>query len=66
MVASGARTATIEAKTNFVAAVRSGRVTATAELVHAGRATTVLQIDVVDDDGRLVSRTLQTQAVVGS
>ena len=62
----GARTATIEAKTNFLAAVRSGGVTAKAEVVHAGRATTVLQVDVTDDDGRLVSRTLQTQAVVGS
>ena len=62
----GARTATIEAKTNFLAVVGSGGVTATAEIVHAGRATTVLQVDVVDDDGRLVSRTLQTQAVVGS
>ena len=62
----GATTATIEAKTNFLAAVRGGGVTATAELVHAGRATTVLQVDVVDDDGRLVSRTLQTQAVVGA
>ena len=61
----GATTATIEAKTNFLAAVRRGGVTATAELVHAGRATTVLQVDVIDDDGRLVSRTLQTQAVVG-
>lgn len=62
----GTRTATIEAKTNFLAAVRSGRVTATAELVHTGRATTVLQVDVIDDEGRLVSRTLQTQAVIGA
>ncbi len=64
-VPDGARTATIEAKTNFLAAVRGGGVTATAELVHAGRTTTVLQVDVTDDDGQLVSRTLQTQAVVG-
>ena len=60
----GATTATIEAKTNFLAAVREGRVTARAELVHAGKRTMVLQVDVSDDAGRLVSRTLQTQAVI--
>jgi uncharacterized protein (TIGR00369 family) len=57
-------TTTIEAKTNFLRAVRSGAVTARAELVHAGRSTMVVQVDVVDGDGRLVSRTLQTQAVL--
>lgn len=60
----GATTATIEAKTNFLAAVREGSVTARAEPVHVGRATIVLQVDVRDDCGRLVSRTLQTQAVI--
>jgi uncharacterized protein (TIGR00369 family) len=63
-VPEGASTATIEAKTNFLAAVRKGCVTARAELVHKGRTTIVLQVDVRDDDGRLVSRTLQTQAVI--
>ena len=63
---SGATTATIEAKTNFLAAVREGSVTARAELVHAGKRTIVLQVDIADDDGRLVSRTLQTQAVIGA
>jgi uncharacterized protein (TIGR00369 family) len=61
----GATTATIESKTNFLAAVREGHVTARAELVHAGRRTIVVQVDVTDDDGRLVTRTLQTQAVIG-
>ena len=61
----GATTATIEAKTNFLAAVREGSVTARAELVHAGRMTIVVQVDVRDEAGRLVSRTLQTQAVIG-
>jgi 1,4-dihydroxy-2-naphthoyl-CoA hydrolase len=60
----GATTATIEAKTNFLTAVRSGHVTARAELVHVGRRTIVVQVDVRDDGGRLVSRTLQTQAVI--
>lgn len=64
-IPAGATTATIEAKTNFLAAVRQGSVTARAELVHAGRRTIVIQVDVTDDGGRLVSRTLQTQAVIG-
>jgi uncharacterized protein (TIGR00369 family) len=61
---AGATTATIESKTNFLAAVREGSVTARAELVHAGRRTIVVQVDVTADDGRLVTRTLQTQAVI--
>jgi 1,4-dihydroxy-2-naphthoyl-CoA hydrolase len=61
----GASTATIEAKTNFLAAVRSGSVTARAELVHKGRTTIVVQVDIHDDTGRLATRTLQTQAVIG-
>jgi uncharacterized protein (TIGR00369 family) len=61
---AGATTATIESKTNFLAAVREGSVTARAELVHAGRRTVVVQVDVTADDGRHVTRTLQTQAVI--
>jgi uncharacterized protein (TIGR00369 family) len=60
----GSTTSTIEAKTNFLAAVREGSVTARAEIVHKGRTTIVVQTDVTDDAGRLVSRTLQTQAVL--
>ncbi len=59
-----ATTSTIEAKTNFLAAVREGTVTARSELVHKGRTTVVVQTDVTDGAGRLVSRTLQTQAVL--
>jgi uncharacterized protein (TIGR00369 family) len=61
---AGASTATIEAKTNFLAAVREGSVTARAEPVHVGRRTIVVQVDTTDDAGRLVARTLQTQAVI--
>ena len=61
---AGASTTTIESKTNFLAAVRSGSVTARAEPVHVGRRTIVVQVDVTDDAGRLATRTLQTQAVI--
>lgn len=63
-VPEGATTTTIEAKTNFLAAVRSGTVTARAELVHKGRRTIVVETDITDENGRRVTRTLQTQAVI--
>jgi 1,4-dihydroxy-2-naphthoyl-CoA hydrolase len=60
---SGAVTTTIEAKTNFLRAVREGVVWATATTLHVGATTIVVQTDLVRDDGRLVARTTQTQAV---
>src|ERR1044072_5777768 len=54
-----AQTATIEAETNFLTAVRSGFVTARAEPVHVGRRTIVVQVDVTDDAGARVTCTLQ-------
>ncbi|RPI25267.1 MAG: PaaI family thioesterase [Actinobacteria bacterium] len=60
----GATTATIESKTNFLRAVASGTVTATATPVHVGSRTIVVQTDIIREDGALVSRTLQTQAVI--
>ena len=57
-------TTTIEAKTNFLAAVRGGEVTATATPVHVGRRIVVAQADIHDATGRLASRTLQTQAML--
>jgi uncharacterized protein (TIGR00369 family) len=59
-----AATTTIESKTNFLRAVRAGAVTAEATVVHAGRLTIVVQTDVRDAEHALVSRTLQTQAVL--
>jgi len=57
-------TSTIESKTNFVGSVRAGRVTVTATPVHVGRTTIVVQTDARDERDRLVTRTLQTQAVL--
>jgi len=59
-----AGTTTIESKTNFFRAVRGGTVTITATPIHAGRTTVVVQTDVTDDAGKLVTRTTQTQAVL--
>ena len=61
---AGARTVTIESKTNFLGAVRNGTVTARAHALHIGKTTIVVETDVLDSSGRLVARTTQTQAVL--
>ena len=60
----GARTATIESKTNFFGAVREGEVRARSRPLHRGRTTIVVETDLLDSGGRLVGRTTQTQAVL--
>ena len=57
-------TATIESKTNFLRPVRQGRVHATARPLHVGRTVIVVDTELHDDEGRLVARTTQTQAVL--
>jgi|SRR5580658_5359294 1,4-dihydroxy-2-naphthoyl-CoA hydrolase len=60
----GARTSTIESKTNFFRGVRSGRAQGTTHPLHVGRSTIVVQTDVTDDEGRRVAQVTQTQAVL--
>ena len=57
-------TSTIESKTNFIGAVRKGRVTATATPLHRGGTTIVVETDVRDDSGKLVAKVTQTQLVL--
>ena len=59
-----AGTTTIESKTNFLRAVRSGNATAIARPLHVGRRIIVVESDVVDDEKRLVARVTQSQAVL--
>ena len=61
---SGARTSTLESKTNFLRAVTSGRATAKCAPVHVGRSTIVLQTQVRDENDKLVVLTTQTQTVL--
>jgi 1,4-dihydroxy-2-naphthoyl-CoA hydrolase len=61
---AGSRTSTIESKTNFLGAVRSGEVRARSRPLHVGKTTVVIETDVLDETGRLVARTMQTQAVL--
>ena len=61
----GAGTATIESKTNFVRGVTDGDLDVLATPVHVGRTTIVVQTDITRAaDGKLVTRTTQTQAVL--
>ena len=60
----GAGTSTIESKTNFLRGCTGGVITGVATPVHVGRRTIVVQTDISRDDGKLVSRTIQTQAVL--
>ena len=57
-------TTTLESKTNFFAAGRSGVVRAEATPLHKGKRTQVWQTRVTDEVGRLLSLTTQTQMVL--
>jgi uncharacterized protein (TIGR00369 family) len=59
-----AGTATIESKTNFLGAVRSGTATATATSLHRGATTMVIETAVRDWKGKLVAKVTQTQMVL--
>ncbi len=62
---AGARTTTIESKTNFVSAAPAGsRIVGEATPVHRGRTTMIWQTRVVADSGRLVGLVTQTQLVL--
>jgi len=61
---AGATTTTLESKTNFFAAGRSGLVRAESTPLHRGKRTMVWQTRVTDESGRLLSLTTQTQMVL--
>ena len=62
--AAGATTTTLESKTNFFAAGRTGVVRAEATPLHRGKTTMVWQTRITDESGRLLSLTIQTQMVL--
>jgi uncharacterized protein (TIGR00369 family) len=61
---TGAGTTTLESKTNFFAAGKSGVVRAEATPLHKGRRTHVWQTRITDESGRMLTLTLQTQMVL--
>jgi 1,4-dihydroxy-2-naphthoyl-CoA hydrolase len=62
---AGTGTATISSSTNFLRGVREGNVTATARPLRVGRTVIVVQTELRDEAGRLVTQTTQAQAVIG-
>ena len=61
---SGSRVVTIEMKINFLEAVEHGVIKADARVLRQGRTTSVVDCDVTDEDGRLVSKALMTFSVL--
>jgi len=62
--AGGQGTTTVESKTNFLRAVRSGYAVASSRPLHAGRKFVVVETEIHDDDGKLAAKVTQTQAVL--
>ncbi len=60
----GATTTTVSSNTSFLAAVRDGTITARAFVEHTGRRFITVRTEVRDATDRLVSVTIQTQAVL--
>ena len=56
-------TSTIESKTNFLRAVREGTITASTRPLHVGRTLVVLETELTRDDGSLVAKVTQSQAI---
>jgi len=63
-LAEGQRTATLESKTNFLAACRSGYIQAVATPIHKGKRTHVWETRITDEAGKLLSITTQTQMIL--
>jgi uncharacterized protein (TIGR00369 family) len=63
---AGATTTTLESKTNFFAAGRTGVVHAESTPLHRGKTTMVWQTRITDESGRLLSLTIQTQMVLAA
>jgi uncharacterized protein (TIGR00369 family) len=57
-------TATIESKTNFFGPISAGYVSGVTRALHKGKRTIVVDTELFDDQGKLVARVTQTQAVL--
>lgn len=62
---AGARTTTLESKTNFLGSAKVGStVTGEATPLHIGRRSSVWQTRITDENGKLLALVLQTQMTV--
>jgi|TARA_B100000809_G_scaffold46237_1_gene40617 acyl-CoA thioesterase len=60
----GESTTTIEIKVNFLAAAQNGELTATAKIISPGRRLMVGEMEVKDQDGKLIAQGLGTYMVL--
>jgi acyl-CoA thioesterase len=60
----GEGTTTIELKVNFLAAAEKGELTGTAKIISAGRRLMVGEMEVRDQDGKLIAQGLGTYMVL--
>lgn len=61
----GARTTTLESKTNFLGSAKAGStVTGEATPLHIGRRSSVWQTRVTNEDGKLLALVIQTQMTI--
>jgi 1,4-dihydroxy-2-naphthoyl-CoA hydrolase len=61
----GARTTTLESKTNFLGSARVGEtITGEATPLHVGRRSSVWQTRITNPDGRLLALVIQTQMTI--
>src|SRR5215472_15637735 len=63
---AGAGTATISSTTNFLRGLREGHAIATSRPLRVGRTVIVVETEVCDEAGRLLSHTTQSQAVIAT
>jgi uncharacterized protein (TIGR00369 family) len=64
-LAPGARTTTLESKTNFLGSAKVGQtVEGEATPLHIGRRSSVWQTRITNEDGRLLALVIQTQMTV--
>lgn len=60
LIESGQRTTTVDLTINFLRPLRSGKATATARVIKAGRRIIVLSAEVFDETGKLVATALSS------
>jgi uncharacterized protein (TIGR00369 family) len=59
----GQRVFTIELKVNFLMSIESGEMIAEARVVHKGRRIAVGEVDIKDNEGRMVAKMLSTYSI---
>ena len=64
MIKPDERIAAIEIKCNFLIAIEEGTITAEAKIIHKGTRTAVGEVNIWDNEHRLVAKTIATYAIM--